>query len=263
MRQFFLALVPRPTYANLAQFAGPLERRSDGCWLIPHFSNSTRHFFRLHFANGKTLWRQAIQLKHVGGVGECEKMAQLGDSFLKTCVMEILNHRNRSASSDWLHKQCQRYITNQALAQLSSWTHLGQFLWSELQRLGAEMPPKLPQGSKSNADGGKQHEPSYYTLQLSIWQQATVYEALLWATVQLHGKEVAREVVQRIMHWIDGDAPSSTQHMCGSPVFQNGGVIGMLSCVMPGGITVFPPNFEQELERAGGPANAKGSSKQF
>lgn len=201
--------------------------------------------------------------KHAGGVGKCEKMAQLGDSFLKTCVMEILNHRNSSASSDWLHKQCQRYITNKALAQLSSWTHLSQFLWSELQRLGAKMPLKLPQGSKSNADGGKLHEPCYYTVQLSIRQQATVYEALLWSTVQLHGKEVAREVVEQIMHWIDGDAPISTQHICGSPVFQNGGVVGMLSCVMPGGITVFPPNFEQELERAGGPANAKSSFKQF
>jgi len=166
--------------------------------LDEHFTCPARYFFKLHFKSTFSKWISAITLKAYGGSGECERLALIGDSLLDQFTIEIICFEHPDFSAHQIHQMKQRYTTNEQLGQSFPWIHFSKMLNREL----------------------------------SNKQTATLIEALLATTDEVYNRKLTKALVQQMMDLIDGKI--NPPLVCGTPVFHEESVVGMISCVKSG-----------------------------
>jgi len=169
--------------------------------LDEHFTCPARYFFKLHFKSTFSKWISAITLKAYGGSGECERLALIGDSLLDQFTIEIICFEHPDFTAHQIHQMKQRYTTNEQLGQSFPWLHFSNILNREL----------------------------------SDKQTATLIEALLATTDEVYNRKLTKALVQQMMDLIDGKIKPPLA--CGTPVFHEESVVGMISCEKKSGVT--------------------------
>jgi hypothetical protein len=198
--------------------------------VTPYFTNPTRVFFKLHYAEAQSLWLDATSPFEFGGSGACEKLAFFGDNMLRYHVIEILRRRHPQASAHELAVKKESYLTNAKLNECSNWFHFSHWL----RKNDAVSPPLSRRKRRSVKYRG---ENPLFSLPGKI--SATRIEALLTATDQFHQKAFTELCVLGLMNimtcplkWTPEDRQIDLIG-CGIPVYTDQHlthVTGQLTC---------------------------------
>ncbi|CAF1369689.1 unnamed protein product [Rotaria sp. Silwood1] len=211
--------------------------------VTPHFTNPTRVFFRLHYAEAESLWLDATSPSEYGGSGACEKLAFFGDNILRYHVIEILRQRHPEASTHQLATMKEEYLTNTKLNNCSNWFHFSHWL---VKRQSASPQPSRRRRRSFRHTGKKAlfHLPGKVA--------ATVIEALLAATDQFHKKQFTRQCVLGLMKLMENVTCTSEDEPvavvgCGTAVYTDHNlthITGLLTCDPnhPHGVSFMDPD---------------------